>query len=56
MTGSVIWESDDEIPVAATEELEARSLAVATVTDGRLMVAGTDRSAAGLRAFELPRS
>ena len=56
MTGSVIWESDDEIPVTTSKELEARSVAVATVTDGRLIVVGTDRSAAGLRAFELPRS
>ena len=56
MTGSVIWESDDEIPVTTTKELDARSVAVATVVDGRLMLVGTDRSAAGLRAFELPKS
>jgi outer membrane protein assembly factor BamB len=56
ISGSVIWESGDEPSIEKMTNVETRSLAVATVTDGRLIVVGTDRSAAGLRAFEVPKS
>jgi outer membrane protein assembly factor BamB len=56
ISGSVIWESGEDASFAKMTNVETRSLAVATVTDGRLIVVGTDRSAAGLRAFEVPKS
>jgi outer membrane protein assembly factor BamB len=55
MSGSVIWESgEDAAPTSNKSSL--RSLAVATVKDGRLMLVGTDPAAAGLRAFEVTKS
>jgi outer membrane protein assembly factor BamB len=55
INGSLIWDSGEEGMFAANKP-SARTLAIATVQDGRLMLVGTDRSAAGLRAFEVQRS
>jgi hypothetical protein len=55
LDGSVIWESGEDTSVALGKDA-SRTLAVATVQEGRLILVGTDRTAAGLRAFEVQRS
>lgn len=54
LSGKVIWESGEEATLAASKSM--RTLAIATVEEGRLILVGTDRVAAGLRAFEVQRS
>lgn len=54
LNGNVIWDSGDEATLTNTQL--SRSVAVATVQDGRLMLVATDQAAAGLRAFEVQRS
>jgi outer membrane protein assembly factor BamB len=52
LTGAVIWKSDDSM-ATNTSGANARSVAVAKINDGRLMVVGNDRAVAGLRACEV---
>lgn len=55
VTGARIWESGDESTASPTVNLSTRTVAVATVSDGRVMVVGNDRAVAGLRALEVPK-
>jgi outer membrane protein assembly factor BamB len=54
-TGSLIWDSGEETTLAKSPA-SARSVAVAKVNDGRLIVVGNDRTATGLRALEVPKA
>lgn len=56
LTGSRVWDSGEETSGTNTSPLANRSVAVATVSDGRVMVVGNDRAVAGLRAFEVPKT
>jgi len=55
LTGSRIWDSGEETTVTKSPA-GTRSVAVAKVNDGRLIVVGNDQSAAGLRALEVPKA
>ncbi len=55
LTGTKMWESGEETSVTHVANTIVRSVAVATVGDGRVIVVGNDRAVAGLRAFEVPR-
>ncbi len=54
--GSVIWNSGDEARGPIGGEASRGVLAAARMNDGRIMVAGNDRSWAGLQAFEVMES
>ena len=56
MDGSVIWDSGEEDTKLTGVKINRRSLAAATVNDGRLIVVGNDGLWAGLRALEIVKS
>ena len=56
LSGSIIWTSGETMSRPNNLKPTGRSLAVATVTDGRLLVVGSDASSAGLRALEVQRA
>jgi hypothetical protein len=62
MNGSLIWKSHVAISTGPTESAaqskpQLRSLAATTLSDGRLILVGSDVASGGLRAIEVtPRS
>jgi outer membrane protein assembly factor BamB len=50
--GRMIWQSGDDVAAQAA----VQALAVAQMADGRLVIAGGDRSASGLRALEVNKA
>jgi outer membrane protein assembly factor BamB len=52
LTGSVIWKSTDEANAIGGS---SRTVAVARVNDGRLIVVGNDSAVAGVRALEVTK-
>jgi outer membrane protein assembly factor BamB len=53
LSGAVIWKSEDSSATTSPVGSSARTVAVAKVNDGRLMVVGNDGRVAGLRACEV---
>ena len=51
VNGRLIWQSEEENPPTSS----SRAFAVAQLTEGRLVIVGSDQSAAGLRALEVNR-
>jgi len=57
LTGAVIWKSTDDpkLPNSNFTTANSRTLAVAKVNDGRLIVVGNDSAVAGVRALEVTK-